>query len=174
MRVGQDQRVYDLQSTSATDLMKHVQVKNGYWTRATQELSKLLANDLQYAAQEFIDRKKISNPVIYSLITNIGIISSFNPESFGEKMRFRNLTFGKIARLGLPLIWFILNPKDIGNIFLVRLAGEEISLDEPGVKSKLLQLTIKNPSLVAQLFHVVIMSPASSRRYLRNLGSLAR
>jgi hypothetical protein len=41
---------------------------------------------------------------------------------------------------------------------VVRLAGEEISLDEPGVKSKLLQLTIKNPSLVAQFFHVVITS----------------
>lgn len=40
----------------------------------------------------------------------------------------------------------------------MRLAGEEISLDEPGVKSKLLQLTIKNLSLVAQLFHVVITS----------------
>ena len=52
------------------------------------------------------------------------IISSFNPESFGEKMRFRNLIFGKIGRLGLPLIWFTLNPKDIGNIFVVRLAGE--------------------------------------------------
>jgi hypothetical protein len=86
------------------------------------------------------------------------IISSFNPESFGEKMRFRNLIFGKIACLGLPLIWFTLNPKDIGNIFVARLAGEEISLDEPGFKSKLLQLTIKNPSLVAQFFHAVITS----------------
>ncbi|KAH9203840.1 hypothetical protein DL95DRAFT_377440, partial [Leptodontidium sp. 2 PMI_412] len=73
-------------------------------------------------------------------------------------MKFRNLIFGKIARLGIPLIWFTLNPKDIGNIFVVRLAGEEILLDEPGIKSKLLQLTIKNPSLVAQFFHVVVTS----------------
>jgi hypothetical protein len=86
------------------------------------------------------------------------IISSFNLESFREKMKFRNLIFGKIRRLGLLLIWFTLNPKDIGNIFVVRLAGDEISLDEPGVKSKLLQLTIKNPSLVAQYFHVVVTS----------------
>jgi hypothetical protein len=81
-----------------------VQVKNGYWAKATQELAKLLANDLQLAAQEFTERKKISNPVVHSLITNMRIISSFNPESFGEKMRFRNLIFGKIGRLGLPLI----------------------------------------------------------------------
>ncbi|KFZ18957.1 hypothetical protein V502_03896, partial [Pseudogymnoascus sp. VKM F-4520 (FW-2644)] len=139
-------------------LLNHVQVKNGYWAKATQQLTKLSADDLQRAAQEFTDRKKISNPAIHSLITNMRIISSFNPESFGEKMRFRNLIFGKIACLGLPLIWFTLNPKDIGNIFVVRLAGEEVLLDEPGIKLKLLQLTIKNPSLVAQFFHVVITS----------------
>lgn len=82
----------------------HIQVKYGYWVKATQELSKLSAGDLQFAAQEFTNRKKISSPAIHSLITNIRIISSFNPESFGEKMKFRNLIFGKIARLGLPII----------------------------------------------------------------------
>ena len=130
----------------------------GIGTKLPQELSRLSADDLQRAAQEFNDRKKISNPSIYSLITNMRIISSFNLESFGEKMKFRNLIFGKIARLGLPLIWFTLNPKDIGNIFVIRLAGEEISLDELGIKSKLLRLTIKNPSLVAQFFHVIVTS----------------
>ncbi|KAH7378662.1 hypothetical protein BKA64DRAFT_714432 [Cadophora sp. MPI-SDFR-AT-0126] len=59
-------------------------------------------------------------------------------------MRFRNLIF-----------------KDISNIFVVRLTDEEISLDELGIKFKLLQLTIKNPSLVAQFFHVIITSSFS-------------
>ena len=150
--------IYDLILIRQASFGNHVQVKNGYWVKATEELARLSADDLQHAAEEFNDRKKISHPAIYSLITNMRIISSFNPESFGEKMKFRNLIFGKIGRLGLPLIWFTLNPKDIGNIFVVRLAGEEISLDEPGIKSKLLQLTIKNPSLVAQFFHVVVTS----------------
>jgi hypothetical protein len=63
---------------------------------------------------------------------------SFNLELFREKIRFKNLIFGKISHLRLPLIWFILNPKDIGNIFIVRLTSEEILLDKPGIKSKLL------------------------------------
>jgi hypothetical protein len=150
--------IYDLILIRQASFGNYVQVKNGYWDKATEELARLSADDLQRAAKEFNDGKKISNPAIHSLITNMRIISSFNPESFGEKMKFRNLIFGKIGRLGLPLIWFTLNPKDIGNIFVVRLAGEEISLDEPGTKSKLLQLTIKNPSLVAQFFHVVVTS----------------
>jgi hypothetical protein len=150
--------IYDLILIRQASFGNYVQVKNGYWDKATEELARLSSDDLQRAADEFNDGKKISNPAIHSLITNMRIISSFNPESFGEKMKFRNLIFGKIGRLGLPLIWFTLNPKDIGNIFVVRLAGDEVSLDEPGVKSKLLQLTIKNPSLVAQYFHVVVTS----------------
>jgi hypothetical protein len=39
---------------------------------------------------------------------------------------------------------------------VVKLAGEDIALDDPGVKSRLLKLTLKNPSLVAQYFHTII------------------
>jgi len=98
------------------------------------DLARLSGNDLHCATKEFKNGEKILNPFIYSLITNIRIISSFNPESFGEKIRFQNLIFRKIGHLGIPLIWFTLNPKDIGNIFIVKLAGEPVS----GVKSALL------------------------------------
>jgi hypothetical protein len=54
------------------------------------------------------------------------------------------------------LIWFTLNLKDISNIFVVRLAGEEVSIDRTGLGSKLLQITLKNPSLVAQYFYVIV------------------
>ena len=39
---------------------------------------------------------------------------------------------------------------------MVKLAGEPVSLDGTGVKSALLQMTLKNPSLVAQYFHVIV------------------
>ena len=72
--------MYNLILIRQASFGNHVQVKNGYWAKATQELAKLSANDLQRTAQEFTDRKKISNPAIHSLITNMRIISSFNPE----------------------------------------------------------------------------------------------
>jgi hypothetical protein len=134
----------------------YLQVKKGYWATATTSLATLTSDELQAAAAQFKNKTKISNPVIHTLINNMRIISSFNPESYGEKIRLRNLIFGKIGRLGIPLIWFTLNPHDIGNIFVVKLAGEDIVLDEPGVKSRLLKLTLKNPSLVAQYFHTII------------------
>jgi hypothetical protein len=148
--------LYDLILIRQACLGNYLQVKKGYWATATADLATLTGDELHAAAAQFQSKTKISNPVIYTLINNMRIISSFNPESYGEKIRLRNLIFGKIGRLGIPLIWFTLNPHDIGNIFVVKLAGEDVMIDETGVKSRLLQLTLKNPSLVAQYFHTII------------------
>jgi hypothetical protein len=134
--------LYDLILIRQATFGNYIQVKNGYWAKAISDLASLSGDDLHRAAEQFKSQEKISNPAIHSLITNMRIISSFNPESFGEKIKFRNLVFGKIGRLGIPLIWFSLNPKDIGNIFVVRLSGKEVPLDRTGVKPALLQMTL--------------------------------
>jgi PIF1-like helicase/helitron helicase-like protein len=148
--------LYDLILIRQACLGNYLQVKKGYWATATADLATLTGDELHVAAAQFQSKTKISNPVIHTLINNMRIISSFNPESYGEKIRLRNLIFGKIGRLGIPLIWFTLNPHDIGNIFVVKLAGEDVVLDDTGVRSRLLKLTLKNPSLVAQYFHTII------------------
>ena len=74
---------------------------------------------------------------------------SFNLESYKEKIRLRNLIFGKIKRLEILLIWFTLNPHNIRNIFVVKLAKKDIILDDTKVRLRLLKLTLKNLSLVA-------------------------
>lgn len=148
--------LYDLILIRQACLGNYLQVKKGYWTTATADLARLTGDELQAAAMQFQNKTKISNPVIHTLINNMRIISSFNPESYGEKIRLRNLIFGKIGRLGIPLIWFTLNPRDIGNIFIVKLAGEDMSLSDTGVRARLVKLTLKNPCLVAQSFHAII------------------
>jgi hypothetical protein len=148
--------LYDLILIRQASIGNYLQVKNGYWSEATSNLTKLTGDELHVAADQFKNKEKISNPIIHTLINNMRIISSFNPQSYGEKIRLRNLLFGKIGRLGIPLIWFTLNPQDIGNIFVVKLAGEHVSFDDVGVNSLLLKLTLKNPSLVAQYFHTIV------------------
>jgi hypothetical protein len=144
--------LYDLILFRQTCVGNYLQVKKGYWANATSDLAKLTGDELHAAAAEFKNKTKISNPLIHTLINNMRIISSFNPESYGEKIRLRNLIFGKIGRLGIPLIWFTLNPHDIRNIFVVKLAGEDVILDDTGSKSRLLKLTLK----IAQYFHTIV------------------
>jgi hypothetical protein len=148
--------LYDLILLRQASFGSHLQVKKGYWTKATADLATLSGNDLHAAATQFKNKEKISNPIIHTLLNNMRIISSFNPESYGEKIRLRNLIFGKIGRLGIPLIWFTLNPQDIGNIFVVKLAGEDVPLDNAGNRLELIKLTLKNPALVAQYFHTIV------------------
>jgi hypothetical protein len=148
--------LYDLILLRQASFGNYLQVKKGYWTKATADLATLSGNDLHDAAAQFKNKEKISNPIIHTLLNNMRIISSFNPESYGEKIRLRNLIFGKIGRLGIPLIWFTLNPQDIGNIFVVKLAGEDVPLDNAGNRLELIKLTLKNPALVAQYFHTII------------------
>jgi hypothetical protein len=148
--------LYNLILLRQASFGNHLQIKKGYWTKATADLATLSGNDLHAAATQFKNKEKISNPIIHTLLNNMRIISSFNPESYGEKIRLRNLIFGKIGRLGIPLIWFTLNPQDIGNIFVVKLAGEDVPLDNAGNRLELIKLTLKNPALVAQYFHTII------------------
>src|SRR5258706_6116447 len=147
--------LYDLILIRQASLGNYLQVKKGYWATATADLAKLTGDELHAAAAQFQSKSKISNPVIHTLINNMRIFSSFNPESYGEKIRLRNLLFGKIGRLGIPLIWFTLNPHDIRNIFVVKLAGADILLDDTDVKSRLLKLKLNNASLVAQYFSTI-------------------
>ena len=141
--------LYDLILIRQACVGNNLQIKKGYWATAIADLARLTSDNLHAAAAEFKNKTKVSNPVIHTLINNMRIISSFSLESYGEKIRLRNLIFGKIGRLGIPLIWFTLNPHDIGNIFVVKLVGEDVVLDDTGVRSRLLKLTLKNPSLVA-------------------------
>ena len=85
------------------------------------------------------------------------MISSFNPESYKKKIRLYNLIFRKIGHLGILFIQFTLNPQDISNIFIIKLTGEGIILYNISIRSLLLKLMLKNLSLVAQYFYIIII-----------------
>jgi hypothetical protein len=109
--------IYDLILIRQATIENYVQVRKGYWSWATADIAKLSGDELHIAAAQFKNKDKISNPIIHALINNMRIISSFNPESYGEKIRLQTLILGRLVVLGIPLIWFTLNPQDIGNIF---------------------------------------------------------
>lgn len=50
--------IYDLILIRQATFGNYVQVKSGYWAKATMDLARLSGDDLHQAAQEFKDRKK--------------------------------------------------------------------------------------------------------------------
>ena len=61
------------------------------------------------------DGGKCENPTIQRLLSNMRLISVYNPESFGRKVAKRHQLFGQIVRLGILAIWFTINPSDLKN-----------------------------------------------------------
>jgi hypothetical protein len=79
--------LYDLILIQQAYLGNYLQVKKGYWATATGDLARLTGDELHAAAAQFQSKTKTSNLVIHTLINNMRIISSFNPESHGEKIK---------------------------------------------------------------------------------------
>jgi Helitron helicase-like domain at N-terminus len=87
-------------------------------------------------------------------------ISSYNPESYGQKVAKPHLLFGHIVRYGIPTIWFTINPSDLRNPVVLRVAG--VYLRPQLSRTELNNLrrihAVGNPIIVAQCFHFVIES----------------
>jgi helitron helicase-like protein len=92
--------------------------------------------------------------------TYVRLISSYNPESYGRKVAKRHLLFGHIVRYGIPAIWFTINPGDLRNPIVLRVAGVYICPQlSRGELNKLRRIhAIGNPTIVAQYFHFVLDS----------------
>ena len=65
-------------------------------------------------------------PSVGRLFSNMRLISAYNPESFGRKLAKRHQLFGQIVCFRIPAIWFTINPSDLKNPVVLRVAGVNI------------------------------------------------
>jgi hypothetical protein len=95
---------------------------------------------------------------IQRLLSDMRLISAYNPESFGRKvaifykLRKRHQLFGQIVRFGIPALWFTINSSDLKNPVVLRVAGTDIHphLDRHEELNRLRRLhAIGNPTIVA-------------------------
>jgi hypothetical protein len=76
---------------------------------ALKQTSYLLAVtlELRMTALRMKDGGKCENPTIQRLLSNMRLISTYNPESFKRKGSL--LSFGQIVRFGILAIWLTIN-----------------------------------------------------------------
>ena len=106
------------------------------------------------------DGGKCENPTIQRLLGNMRLISTYNSESFGRKLAKRHQLFGHIVRFGIPAIWFTINPSDLKNPVVLRVAGVDIHphMDRSELNRLRRLYAIGNPTIVAQYFYFVVDS----------------
>jgi helitron helicase-like protein len=93
-----------------------------YWEKAQADILAISSKDLRAAALRMSNGEKSGNPAIERLLSNMRLISSYNPESYGRKVAKRHLLFDHIVRYAIPAIWFTINPSDVKNPVILRIA----------------------------------------------------
>jgi len=130
-------------------------VKRRNWRATEDDIASLTVDQLEDAAKTIADGGIIDNPAIQRLQQNILAIGMHVPESFSQKLKRRSEIKGLLARLAVIAFWMTINPSDLRNPLVVRLAGIEYSEDAfPTASAAIRHATAtSNPVAVAQFFH---------------------
>ena len=152
--------IYDMILLRQSTVGNFLQSRKDYWVRAQADILSVNSDDLRRTALQMKDGGKCENPTIQRLLSNMRLISAYNPESFGRKVAKRHQLFGQIVRFGIPAIWFTINPSDLKNPVVLRVAGIDIHphLDRQELYRLRRLHAIGNPTIVAQYFHFVVES----------------
>ena len=96
--------------------------------------------------------------IIVYLIENLRLISSFNPESFGQKLLIWHEILGQISRWSILAWWVIINPLDLRNSIVLELIGVrfDTSLSPIVVQVLRQQIVISNPVCVTVFFRIIL------------------
>ena len=78
-------------------------------------------------------------------MTDVRLISSYTPESFGRKLVIRHLLWGHIVRFGMPAIWFTLNPADLRSPLIMNLASTTQIPTTPATLETIRRTAVANP-----------------------------
>jgi helitron helicase-like protein/PIF1-like helicase len=147
--------IYDVLQLRRSSLGNSLLVKRRDWESAERDIASLTVDQLQEAAKAVSEGRLVENPTIQRLQRSILTIGMQVPESFAQKVKRRSEIKGLIARYGMPAFWLTINPSDLKNPLVLRLAGITYSADAlPAATAAIRQATAtSNPVAVAQFFH---------------------
>jgi Helitron helicase-like domain at N-terminus len=148
--------LYDIIFLRQSSLGNYLQVKKGYWDSVQHDFSTLTSSQLQQSAADIRSGKVCTDQKIQQLMTDVRLISSYTPESFGRKLVIRHLLWGHIVRFGMPAIWFSLNPADLRSPLIMNLASTTQIPTTPATLETIRRTAVANPVVVAEFFTLTI------------------
>lgn len=148
--------IYDCILLRQSAIGNRVQAKKECFKDLEKEIAELDRKDILRAHEDFKNNVPSKHPIIRKLLTKMRMISSFTPESWGQKLHLRHLLFAKIVRLALPAIWFTINPSDLHNPLVLRLAGVDLSVGIENVPNIDRIRAMKDPVVIAEFFDMVV------------------
>src|SRR6202046_1238860 len=149
--------LYDVLQRRKSALGNSLLVKRGDYGAVQDVISSRTYERLIAAAQSLRSTKKTSDPAIATLRRAIEIVAARVPNSFAEKQEMRLHLRGLFIEYGLAAFWLTINPSDMRDPLVLKLAGVAISRE--GLKranAAFHRKTAKmNPAAIAVFFDKV-------------------
>ncbi len=147
--------LYDVIQLQKSSLGHTLLTKCQNWRSTKSDIKSLTIEQLQDAARAVANGQMINNPTIKRLLRDLTAIGTPVPQSFSQKLKLRSQIRGLLVRDGTADIWITINPSDLRNPLVLRLAGVECPQDaHPTANAAIRNATAtSNPVAVAQFFH---------------------
>src|SRR5271163_1822655 len=147
--------LYDVIQRRKSALGNSLLVKRGDYQVVQDVISSLTHQQLIAAAQSLRLTQKTSDPAIATLRRAIQTVAARVPNSFAQKQDMRLHIRALFIEFGLPAFWLTINPSDLRDPLVVKLAG--ITLPTDGFERVTAAIRRKtatmNPAAVAHFFH---------------------
>ena len=132
-------------------------VKRKDWESTQAAITTLTFDRLAAAAKSVHETNTHNDPTIRLLEGQIQTIASQVPQSFARAQNMRVHMRALFVSHGVPAFWMTINPADLKNPLVLKLAGVELSSDDLSPEAQRVRQTTANmnPVAVAQFFHQI-------------------
>ena len=132
-------------------------VKQKDWETACTTVNSLTFNRLAAAAKSIQETGDYHDETVRSLEHQMQLIASCVPQSFGHAQSARIHMQANTVSEGMAGVWFTINPADLKNPLVMRLAGIELPADDLSPEAQRIwwATATMNPVAVAQFFHQI-------------------
>ena len=141
--------LYDVLQLKQSSLGNTLLVKHKKWSSTKDDIASLTVIQLQDAAKAVANRQFIQNPIIRRLLRDLTAIGFSVPLSHSQKLMMRSQIRGLIARYGMPAFWLTINPSDLRNPLVLKLAEIECPEDILPAANAAIHHAIVTSNLVA-------------------------
>jgi Helitron helicase-like domain at N-terminus len=149
--------LYDVIQRRKSALSNSMLVKRGDYHAVQEIISSLTYERLVAAAQSLHSTQKTSDPAIATLRHAIETVATRVPNSFAEKQEMRLRLQGLFIEYGLAAFWLTINPSDLRDPLVLKLAG--VTIPQDGLKKTNAAFRRKtatmNPAAIATFFNKV-------------------
>jgi len=121
--------LYDVIQRRGSALGNSLFVKRGEYKEIQEIISSLTFDRLTAAAQSLRSTQKTSDPAIAVLRRALQTVAARVPNSFAEKQEMRLYLRGLFIEFGPAAFWLTINPSDLRDPLVIKLAGVALPKD---------------------------------------------